>query len=161
DTRRRSRSGRPTLPWWCAILRPMPAAPVPPGRRPGLRAGEFDVRVSPVDPAEIAAFPVRVDRPHEVQVLRHRLLVQPGCLDRIGAVTEILDLVHLSISDRVQHEEMNDDRDAALSASSTLANESHDATIRHLDYFKQLLDEVARLFAASNRSRASSSASRV
>jgi hypothetical protein len=37
---------------------------------------------------------------------------------------------------------MNDDWDAALSASTTLANESHDATVRHLDHFKQLLGEV-------------------
>ena len=37
---------------------------------------------------------------------------------------------------------MKDDRDAALSASLAPANKSHDATVRHLDHFKQLLDEV-------------------
>jgi hypothetical protein len=55
---------------------------------------------------------------------------------------EILDLAHLPIPDRAQLEEMNGDRDAALSASTTLANESHGATVRHLDQFDQLLDEV-------------------
>src|SRR6516164_4617973 len=57
-------------------------------------------------------------------------------------MTEKLHLAHLSISDRVQREVMKDDRDAALSASTTHANESHDATIRHLDHFKQLRDEA-------------------
>ena len=57
-------------------------------------------------------------------------------------MTEKLDLAHLSISDRVQREEMNDDRDAALSASATLTNESQDPTVRHVDHFKQLPDQV-------------------
>ena len=59
-----------------------------------------------------------------------------------SAMPEILDLAHLPIPDRAQLEEMNGDRDAALSASTTLANESHDATVPHLDHFKQLPDEV-------------------
>jgi hypothetical protein len=63
-------------------------------------------------------------------------------LESIGAMTEILDLAHLSISDREQPEEMKDDRDAAVSASSILANESHDATVRRLDQLEQLVDEV-------------------
>ena len=62
-------------------------------------------------------------------------------------MTEILDLASLPISDREQLEEMHDDRDAALSASTTQSNESHDATARHLDHFKQLPDEVAPLVA--------------
>jgi hypothetical protein len=63
-------------------------------------------------------------------------------LESIGAMTEVLDLAHLSITDRVQPEEMKDDRDAALSASTTLANESHEATVGDLDQLKQLGDEV-------------------
>jgi hypothetical protein len=57
-------------------------------------------------------------------------------------MTEVLDLARLFISDRVQREVMNDDRDAALSASRTMANESHHATVRHLDQLKQLVDVV-------------------
>ena len=57
-------------------------------------------------------------------------------------MTEVLDLARLSISDRVQREVMDDDRDAALSASTTLANESHDATVRRLGQLEQLVDEV-------------------
>ena len=57
-------------------------------------------------------------------------------------MAEKLDLAHLSTPDREQLEEMNDDGDAALSASATLANESHDATVRRLGQLKQLVDEV-------------------
>src|SRR5271167_206873 len=42
--------------------------------------GVLDSGVSPVDPPELAAPPVREKRPHEVHVCRHRLLLQPcGC----------------------------------------------------------------------------------
>ena len=57
-------------------------------------------------------------------------------------MAEILDLAHLPISDRAQLEEVDDDRDATLSASATLANESQDLTARCLDQLKRLLDEV-------------------
>jgi hypothetical protein len=49
-------------------------------------------------------------------------------LESVGAMPEVLDLAHISISDRAQLEEVDDDRDAALSASATLANESQDRT---------------------------------
>jgi hypothetical protein len=57
-------------------------------------------------------------------------------------MTEIHDLANLSISDSPQREEMKDDRDAALSTSGTLAKESHNATVRHIDQLDQLVDEV-------------------
>jgi hypothetical protein len=63
-------------------------------------------------------------------------------LESIGAMTEILDLARLSMSDRPQLEEMNGDRDTALSASATLANESQDPTARQIDHFKRLLGQV-------------------
>jgi hypothetical protein len=56
-------------------------------------------------------------------------------------MTENLDLAHLSVSDREQLEEMNDDRYSALSASTTLANESHEAAVRDLDQLEQLVME--------------------
>jgi hypothetical protein len=43
-------------------------------------------------------------------------------LESVGAVTKVLDFAHLPISDREQREEVKHDWDAALSASSTLAN---------------------------------------
>src|SRR5262249_25958354 len=90
---------------------------------------ELDLGIGPIYPPHVPPFPVRVDRAHEVEVDGHRLLAQSGCLESVGAMTENLDLAHLSISDRVQREVMKDDRDAALSASTTLANESRDATV--------------------------------
>src|SRR5436190_2894850 len=57
-------------------------------------------------------------------------------------MTEVLDLAHRPISDRVQHEEVDDDRDAALSASATLLHENQDATARRIRQFKRLLDQI-------------------
>src|SRR5207248_10250965 len=47
-----------------------------------------------------------------------------------------------TVPECVQREEVDDDRDAALSASATLANESQDPTVGRLDQFKELLDLV-------------------
>ena len=54
-------------------------------------------------------------------------------------MAEEFNLAHLFASDRAHLEEVDDDRDAALSAFATLANESHDAVARRLDHLKELI----------------------
>jgi hypothetical protein len=63
-------------------------------------------------------------------------------LESVGTMAEVLDPADLSISDRAQLEEVDDDRDAALSASATLANESQDPTTRRIDQLKRLGEQV-------------------
>src|SRR5271166_2574105 len=49
---------------------------------------ELDVDVRPIDSTEIPAFPVRVDRAHEGQVLGHRLLLQPRRFEGLAWIVE-------------------------------------------------------------------------
>ena len=63
--------------------------------RPGARVGSvsghvLDLGVCPIGRVELAAFPVRVDRAHEVQVLRHRL--PPFLGEAFGGSTGLVDV---------------------------------------------------------------------
>ena len=77
-------------------------------RGPSLRAGDidafgrgdFDVWISPVRPAEVPAFPVRVDRAHEVEVRRHRLLRQPHGYERLLVTQVVLRADDLPVAKR-------------------------------------------------------------
>src|SRR5438067_4716398 len=53
---------------------------------------ELDVLAGPVRRAEVATLPGRADRTHEVQVLRHRLPLQPHGFEGLSAVLVTLTL---------------------------------------------------------------------
>lgn len=71
-----------------------------------------------------------------------RLLRKPGGIEGVGVMTEELDLADLSISDRPELKEVDDDRDAALPPSATLADGSQDPIARRLDELKRLGGQV-------------------
>jgi hypothetical protein len=68
----------------------------------------------------------------------HRLPPQPDRFEGISAMADVLQLAHPSTSDRDDLEEVDDERDAALPPSATLANQGHDATIWSLDELQRL-----------------------
>ena len=57
-------------------------------------------------------------------------------------MAEVLRTAQLAISDCAEFEEMDFDRDAALTPSTGLANENHNATARSLDVLERLLGQV-------------------
>ena len=57
-------------------------------------------------------------------------------------MAEVLDLVQLSVWDRPDPEEVDDDRNAAFPPSSALANEAKNSAAGGLDELKRLPDQV-------------------
>ena len=52
---------------------------------------ELDVGMRPASRGPVAAFPVRVDRAHEVEVVGQRLLPKPYCLEGLDTTGMYLD----------------------------------------------------------------------
>ena len=63
---------------------------------------KLDLGMRPVGAAEIATFPVRIDRAHDLHVLlRHRLLLQPHGFEGLIAVEEDADATDLAFNEVV------------------------------------------------------------
>ena len=75
-------------------------------RRKAIDAGVLDVRARPLDVPEVAAFPLGVDRAHEVQVLRHRL--PPFLGKAFGGKTGLVDV---AVRSHTLDQAVDEDRD--------------------------------------------------
>src|SRR5439155_10818298 len=79
---------------------------------------DLDLAVSPVGPGEVPAFPVREDRAHEVQVLRHGLLLQPSHPQRLAVIEIGAAAPHLAVAKVDDERCRRFDRDAASSTAT-------------------------------------------
>src|SRR5205823_2548236 len=90
-----------------------------------IRDHDLDLRVRPVGPAEVAAFQVCVDRAHEVQVLRHRLLLEPHGFEGFASVEVKGDPCDASVANGPHGATHDADLDSHPSPPSEVADQNH------------------------------------
>src|SRR5689334_23688061 len=94
-------------------------------------------RARPVGPAEVPTLPVRVDRAHHVQILRHRLLLQPHGFEGLGLAAVDLHARALAAAHRVHEPEIGLDRCPTVRSDCPLMP-------THYDPFVVGVDELLR-----------------